>query len=278
MPELPDLEVVKDILTPRIVGCTVRGVEVNRPDLVRAGAGRLRALVGQDLGALSRRGDCLVLSFGRGAHLVMNLGVWAWLWHGPQGYTPTTATQLRVMFDDGTDLRLIEGRSPYQAGVWVVSDPHEAEPLRVLGVEPLGDEFTTEALRRLIAGKRRPVRGLLTDRSLIAGIGSVYADEILFRARLSPVRFAHTLAAHELDRLWLATRDTLRWAIAEISARVGGRLFDREVRDFLFVHGRTGAPCRECGAPIAEIRFDGTRINYCPRCQGAGGGPSPGPL
>lgn len=268
MPELPDLEVVKEILTPRIVGRTVRGVEVSRPDLVRAGREGLTGLVGRELAAISRRGEHLVFSFGPNAHLVVHLMRWAWVWHGPQGYTPSAATQLRVMFDGGTDLRLIEGRAPYLAAAWVVPDPEAAEPLRNLGVEPLSDGFTAETLRGLIAGKRRPLKRFLTDQTLIAGIGSAYADEILFRAKLSPVRFTHTLTPEELDQLWHAIGDTLRWAIAEIRARVGDSLVDREVRDFLRVHGRAGAPCLLCGTPVAEILYDEVRTDYCPRCQG----------
>jgi formamidopyrimidine-DNA glycosylase len=268
LPELPDLEVVRDILSPRIVGQAVRGVEVNRPDLLRTGEGSVSLLVGKELHAIGRRGKYLLFSFGPEAHLLVHLMRWGWLWHGPHGYTPTTATQLRLMFDDGSDLRLIEARSPYLAAVWVVPDPKTAEPLRGLGVEPLSAEFTPEVLRHLIAGKRRPLKRFLTDQSLIAGIGNAYADEILFRARLSPVRYTHTLTEDELDRLWHAIGEALRWAIREIRARVGDALVDREVRDFLFVHGKKGNPCRECGTPIAEILFEDARTNYCPRCQG----------
>lgn len=272
MPELPDLEVVKDILAPRIVGRTVRGVEVNRRDLFRTGGKGAASLVGGTVRAIDRRGGYLVSSFRENLFLVFDLGRWAWLWHGGHGYPPTTATDLRLTFADGTDLRLIEARSPRRAAVWLVSDLLAAEPLRKLGHDPLGEAFTAEALRGLLAHRRRPLKRILTDPSLIAGIGNTYADEILFRAKLSPVRYAHTLTREEEQRLWRAIGDTLRWAIAEVRSRAGGAPLEREIWDFLSVHGRKGAPCPECGTPIAEILYDGVRTDYCPRCQRGSGG------
>jgi len=268
--ELPDLEVVKDILTPRIVGQTVRGVEVNRPGLLRTRAVGPALFVGRRLHTIGRRGEYLLFSFGADLHLLIHLMRWAWLWHGGHGYPPTTATDLRLAFEDGTDLRLIEARSPRLAAAWVVSDLLTAEPLRELGREPLSEAFTVDVLRGLLA-RRRPLKRILTDQSLIAGIGNAYADEILFHARLSPVRYGHTLTTDEQERLWRAIGDTLRWAIAEIRGRAGDALFEREIRDFLSVHGRRGAPCPDCGTPIAEILYDDVRTNYCPRCQGKGG-------
>jgi len=270
LPELPDLEVIRGILTPRIVGRTVRGVGVNRPDLVRTGMPSISAVVGKELCTIGRRGKYLVFSFAGETHLLVHLMRWGWLWHGPHGCTPTPATDLRLPFDNGTDLRLIEGRSPRLAAAWVVPDPLTAEPLRKLGWEPMSDEFTAEAFRRLIQGKRRQLKRVLTDQALIAGIGNAYADEILFRAQLSPVRYSHTLAADEVTRLWQAIPETLRWAISEIKARTKDALFEREVRDFLYVHGRRGSPCLKCGTVIAEILHDEVRTDYCPRCQDAG--------
>lgn len=276
MPELPDLEVVEDILTPRIVGRMVRGVEVNRSDLVRTGVASADLLVGRQLTAVERRGQFLLFVFGADAHLVVHLGRWAWAWHGPQGYVPTTATDLRLTLDDGTDLRLIEGRSPRLAEAWVVRDLRAVRPLQALGLEPLSDRFTAEALQRLIGDKHRPLKRLLTDPSLIAGIGSSYADEVLFQAKLSPVRYTHTLTPDEVGRLWQAIGTRLRQAIVEIRARVGDHLLQHEVQEFLSVHGRKGAPCPDCGTSIAEILYDDVRTNYCPHCQRAGSEPALG--
>jgi len=261
VPELPELEVIKAILAPRIVGHTVRGVEVSRPYLPQP-AELGEHLVGWELSGIARRGLYLVLSFSSAVHLLLHLTPRVWLWHERRGSPSTSATALRLIFDDGSDLRLIEGRSARPAGVWVVTSLSSAAPLQKLGHEPLSDAFTGAALRGVISGTRRPLKALLTDQTLIAGIGDAYADEILFRAKLSPVRYTHTLAEEEIDRLWEAIGETLRWAVGEIAVRAGGALFEREIRDFMRVHGRKGLPC--------PILYDAVRTDYCPCCQRAG--------
>ncbi len=265
MPELVDLEAVKNFLTPRIVGQPVRGVEVSRKGLIKAG--RADGLVGQRVEALDRRGKCLIFSISHGLYLVVHLMRWAWLWYGPTSYAPTGSTDLRLSLGNGHDVRLIEPTPVKLAQVWVVDKLESAEPLQGLGVEPLSEEFTWERFRALVGGKRRVLKRLLVDQSLIAGLGNAFADEILFQARLSPVRHAHTLSEEELQRLWAAIPKTLRWGIAEVEARMGEHLFEKEIRDFLYVHGRVGEPCRVCGTPIEEFLLEGQRTNYCRTCQ-----------
>lgn len=266
MPELPDLEVIAGILTPRIVGRTVRGVELSRPSLLRAGEGSLPTLVGAEAQSIIRRGKYLLFSFRSAPYLVIHLMRWAWLWHGSGAYPPSTDTDLRLGLSDGTEVRLIESRVPRLAAAWVVPDVAACEPLGRLGPEPLEPGFTPEVLRGALA-RRRPLKRLLTDQTVLAGIGNAYADEILFAAKLSPVRYGHTLTPEEVERLGRAVGEILRWAIGEVRTRAGERPMDREIRDFLRVHGRKGAPCPNCGSAIAQILYDNAETNYCPRCQ-----------
>lgn len=274
MPELPDLEAMREILTPRIVGRTVRGVALSRPGLLKEG--QFEELVGKKLERIGRRGKYLIFSFAEGPHLLLHLMRWAWLWHGPHTYTPTGSTDLRLSFEDGGELRLIEPTPQRLASAWLVQDITAADPLRNLGPEPLSEGFTLEAFRPLVQGRRRQLKRLVVDQELIAGIGNAYADEILFQARLSPVRYAHTLNDEEIQRLWEAIPKTLRWASEEIRQKAGEKLFDKEIRDFLFVHGRAGEPCRVCATPVGEILIEGQRTNFCPSCQGVNRLPSAG--
>jgi formamidopyrimidine-DNA glycosylase len=266
MPELPDLEAIRRILAPRIVGRTVRGVEVRFPGFLRSGP-PLAELAGRRLEGIGRRGKYLILSFAGDRHLVIHLMRWGWIWHGSSRYPPTRATVLSLSLDDGNDLRVIEPGPQRLARGWHLSGD-EPGPLGELGLEPLGPEFTREALWGLLSSRRRQIKRILTDQKLIAGIGNAYADEILFEARLSPFRYAHTLTEEEIDRLWRAIPATLNWAIGEIEKRAGGKPFEQEIRDFLRVHGRAGKPCRVCGTPIEEVLIGGQRTDYCPRCQG----------
>ncbi len=267
MPELPDLEVIKENLAGRLLGRAVVSVAVRRPGLVQAGSADLSPLVGKTLGDLSRRGKYLVFHFSENLFLIVHLMRFGWLWHGPSHYEVTKATTLVLSFHDGTDLRLIEPGSPQIAGVWLFSDLSRAEPLAKLGPEPFSPEFTLQAFSQALHGKRRMVKKVLVDQAIVAGIGNAYADEILFFAKISPFRYVHTLSPVEVERLWRAIPETLRWAKEEIKARVGDGLFDKEIRDFLYVHGRAGAPCRVCGTPVGEVLFEGQRTNFCPRCQ-----------
>ncbi|MCS7216676.1 MAG: Fpg/Nei family DNA glycosylase [Candidatus Bipolaricaulota bacterium] len=267
MPELPDLEVIRENLAARLLGRAVTAAAVRRPGLVQAGAADLSPLLGRTLRDLTRRGKYLLFHFDTDHTLLVHLMRYGWLWHGPSRYEVTKATTLVLSFNDGTDLRLIEPGTPQIAAVWLVSDLSQAEPLAKLGPEPLAPEFTLAAFAQALGGKRRILKKALTDQSIVAGIGNAYADEILFWARLSPFRYVHTLTPEELERLWRAIPETLRWAIGEIKARAGTNLFDKEIRDFLFVHGRAGAPCRVCGTPIGEVLLENQRTNYCPRCQ-----------
>ena len=223
--------------------------------------------MGREVQGLGRRGKYLILSLVAGPHLLVHLKRWAWLWFGPASYAPTGSTELRLSFDGRFDLRLIEPTPIRLAQVWVVDDLDRAEPLQGLGVEPLSPHFNRTCLQALIAGKRRVLKRLLVDQSLIAGIGNAFADEILFQARLSPVRFAHTLNEKELERLAHAVSSTLAWGVEEIEKRLGDHLFEKEIRDFLDVHGRPGEPCRICGTTIEEFLLEGQRTDYCPACQ-----------
>lgn len=266
MPELPDLEVIAAALAPRIVGRTVRGAEALHPAFLQSTEPPLAAMAGRGIVGTGRRGKYLLLSLSGGLHFAVHLMRAGWVWHGPSRYAPTKSTVFRVELDDGNDVRVIEAGFPKLSRGWLLDSP-ESGPLAELGLEPLDDGFTLERFRELIRGKRRQIKRLLVDQKLIAGIGNAYADEILFAARLSPFRYAHTLGEEEIRRLWESVPRVLRWAISEIRARVGEGLYQEEERSFLKVHGRAGKPCPECGEPIGEVLLGGQRTDFCPRCQ-----------
>ena len=134
----------------------------------------------------------------------------------------------------------------------------------------MSDAFTVEFLTQIFAGLRRQVKKTLTDQRSIAGIGTAYADEILYAAKLSPIRYVSTLKSEEIERLYRETRAVLAHAIEEIRARSGGNLVAGHARDFLRVVKRAGQPCRECGTRIAEIRYARKKTYYCPTCQASG--------
>ena len=170
-------------------------------------------------------------------------------------------------FEDGDDLRIIENGTKRRVKVYVVRDPMDVEPIAAAGVEPLSEAFTPGYVAAGLTGLRRQLKKAITHQAFIAGIGSAYADEALFAAKLSPIRYASTLSTEEIERLRGAIRETLSAAIEEIRTRSEGAVVDGHDREFLRIYDRTGEPCPECGTKIEEIRYAQKRTYYCPSCQ-----------
>jgi len=267
MPELPDLEMLKEALEGRILGREIVSACALRPGILRTVTPPLDALNGKVFAGVARRGKYLILALEPKLHLVAHLMLAGRFVLCRNNTQITKATGLQATFSDGEDLRLIENGSIKLVKVYVVTDPSEVSGIASLGVEPLSSAFTVQALAEMARGRRCHVKKLLTDQRAIAGIGSAYADEILFAARMSPVRYVSTMSDEELERLHGAIVRVLSEAIEEIRRRIGDSLFTDDIRDFLKVYKRTGEPCPICGAKVAEIRYANTRTYYCPVCQ-----------
>lgn len=267
MPELPELEVLKEVLERRVVGREIGMVRILRPGVLSMGGVPVEALNGNLFSEVSRRGKHLVLSAGRDLHMVIHLMTAGRLIICRGNTRATKATSLIVAFSDGKDLRLVENGPVKLVQVHMVKDPLQVKRIAQQGIEPLSSALTTVALNDMVAKRRRQAKRLLTDQQMIAGIGSTYADEILFDAKISPVRYVNTLCSMEIEQLRRSITKVLENAIGQIRIRIGDSLFTDEVRDFMRVYKRTGQACLVCGTKIAEIRYANTRTYYCPRCQ-----------
>ncbi|MGD9675630.1 MAG: Fpg/Nei family DNA glycosylase [Candidatus Bipolaricaulia bacterium] len=267
MPELPDLEVMREVLSERVLGRSILSARACRPDILKTAAPPLDALSGAAFRAVERIGKHLILTARDDLHVVLHLMVAGRLVLTGSHTKVTKATGFLVSFVDGEDLRLVENGSIKRANVHLVADPTDVDRVARAGVEPLSDRFTSEFLARRFAGERRQIKKAITDPSWIGGIGTAYADEILFAAKLSPIRYTNTLEEDELERLCVATREVLRAGIEATRARSKGSLVSDDARAAMCVYGRAGEPCPVCGAPIAEIRFAETRTFYCSHCQ-----------
>ena len=267
MPELPELEVMCEILKERLPGRPIDGASAFHPGLLKTVDPPLDALVGRSIEWISRRGKHLIFSVSKDLHVVIHLMLAGRLvWSG--GDTKRTkATGFLFHFEDGEDLRVIENGTKRRVRVHVVRDSTDVEAIARAGVEPLSDAFTVELLRAGLGGLRRQLKKAITNQAFIAGIGSAYADEALFAAKLSPIRYASTLSFEEIQRLHQAIRETLSGAIEEIRARSGGAMVATHDCDFLQIYEKTGQPCPECGTRIEEIRYAQKKIYYCPHCQ-----------
>ena len=267
MPELPELEVLKEVLERRVVGREIGVVRILRPGVLSMGGVPVEALNGNLFSEVSRRGKHLVLSAKRDLHMVIHLMTAGRLIICRGNTRATKATSLIVAFSDGEDLRLIENGPVRLVQVHMVKDPLQVKGIAGQGIEPLSSALTVDALNDMVAKRRRQAKRLLTDQQMIAGIGSTYADEILFDAKISPVRYVNTLCSMEIEQLRRSITKVLENAIEQIRICIGDSLFTDEVRDFMRVYKRTGQACLVCGTKIAEIRYANTRTYYCPRCQ-----------
>lgn len=267
MSELPELQVLKEILGRRVVGREIGVVRILRPGVLGMGEVPVEALNGNLFSEVSRRGKHLVLSVNRDLHMVIHLMTTGRLIICRGNTRATKATSLIVAFSDGKDLRLVENGPVKLVQVHMVKDPLQVKGIAKQGIEPLSSALTVDTLADMVAKRRRQAKRLLTDQQMIAGIGSTYADEILFDAKISPVRYVNTLCSMEIEQLHRSITKVLENAIEQIRIRIGDSLFTDEVRDFMRVYKRTGQACLVCGTKIAEIRYANTRTYYCPRCQ-----------
>ncbi len=270
MPELPELVVMQEVLTDRVVDRTIVAVNVLHPGILKTVDPALESLVGKSFRTISRRAKHLIFTAADDLHLVVHLMVTGRLILCQSDRRATKATGCLITFDDGEDLRIVENTNIHQVRVHVVRDPSHVETVDKAGVEPLSSDFTSDYLAQHARGRRRQLKKLLTDQTIIAGIGTAYADEILFDAKLSPIRYGPTLDEGEVRRLYDSIGSVLRWATDEVRSGAGGATLTPHKREFLHIYKKTELPCPRCGTKIAEIRYALTKTNYCPSCQTKG--------
>lgn len=267
MPELPDLEIVREVLAPRLTGQTITGVEVVRPLVVRdlTGQGFAETLTGQTFAGVRRRGKVLLFPLRSGLNLAVNCKLAGRLQYAPPGERRLAKTHVVLQIFNGWTLRYSDRRTMGQ--IYLTANLEAIPGWVEMGSEPF--DLTLEDFQERLRPYRGEIKGVLTRGRAVAGIGNAYADEICFAARLHPYRKRTSLTDEEVRRLYEAMQSVLREAIATLRKRVGTEIH-REVRDFLAVHGQGGEPCPVCGGSIAEIKARGRVTNFCRTCQPGG--------
>ncbi|MBK8995153.1 MAG: formamidopyrimidine-DNA glycosylase [Myxococcales bacterium] len=270
MPELPDVLVYVERLAALIGGRVLERARVASPFVVRTFAPPLSELHGVRVAGAERIGKRIVLAFEGDLFLVIHLMIAGRLrWRERGAPLPKKLGLLALDFEHGT-LLFTEASTKKRASVHVVRGRAALEPFDRGGVEPLEASLPdfAAALRR----ENRTLKRALTDPRLVSGVGNAYSDEILFHARLSPVRLTRQLNDEELARLLSATRDTLRTWIERTRAEVSDGFPEKVTafREGMAVHGRYGQPCPVCATKVQRIRFAENEVNYCPRCQTGG--------
>ena len=269
MPELPDVVVYIEALERRLIGRRLEGVRLLSPFVLRSVEPPPGALDGRRVLAIRRMGKRIVLGFEDDLFLVIHLMIAGRLrWAAPGAGAPGRIGLAAFDFEEGT-LLLTEAGSKRRASLHVVAGSSLTGFERG-GLEPL--ETDADGFAERLRSENHTLKRALTDPRLFSGIGNAYSDEILHRARLSPLKLTSRLTDEEASRLHAATRTVLtEWT--DRLRREAGDGFPGKVtafREGMAVHGRYRQPCPECGTPVQRIRYAENETNYCPSCQTEG--------
>lgn len=262
MPELPELEVLRERTSAEIQGKKIEYLQVLKPYVLRELFGG--DLAGQIVKNVARRGKYLIIDTDS-LCIMIHLMLHGSLKYHSHVFKPKRSTAALISFVDGSALEFSERGSKKRMLICITQTDEKLLRIESLGVEPLGEEFTTEKLAGLLKGNSMQLKSFLCRQDKIAGIGNAYSDEILWEAGLSPFKLTTNLSAQETEKLHRAIIDVLSWAIQ--NAKHSKRL---DKRDFLQIHGKRGHSCPKCGDTVRIVSFAQRDTFYCPTCQTGG--------
>jgi formamidopyrimidine-DNA glycosylase len=266
VPELPDLEVIRSYLEPRLSGVTILSADVRRPIVVRnlLGGEVAERLAGQIFGGATRRGKFLLLPLNGGARVVINPMLNGRIRYGEPLRRERVRDSLVITLADGCELRYHDASD--MGKVYITDDLGQVPAFDGQGPDADDPALSLDLFRERLRRHTGEIKGILTNQAFVAGIGNAYADEICWCAQLYPFRRRPSLSTPEVERLYRCMRDVLEKAIETLRERVGSAI-DVEVRDFLAVHGKAGHPCPRCGGPISEVKRERRATQFCRACQ-----------
>ncbi|HYT11971.1 MAG TPA: bifunctional DNA-formamidopyrimidine glycosylase/DNA-(apurinic or apyrimidinic site) lyase [Candidatus Nitrosopolaris sp.] len=273
MPELPEVETIVADLRPHLVGRTIVHCELRFPSIVRHPEPErfIDSITGLRIEGVRRRGKFILIALGAGRLLVVHLGMSGQLRLVEADAEIENHTHVILDLDDGHQVRY---RDPRRFGRLLLGTEDElltSGTLPKLGPEPIDPTFDADALYKRFRKRRAPLKALLLDQTMVAGVGNIYADESLYRARLRPDRAAGSLSRKSVGRLHESLRDSLEAAIRNRGSSVDtyrdawGEIGNQQ--ESLLVYGRAGEPCFTCGRPLSVVRIAGRSTVFCRRCQ-----------
>ncbi|MGI6721233.1 MAG: bifunctional DNA-formamidopyrimidine glycosylase/DNA-(apurinic or apyrimidinic site) lyase [Anaerovoracaceae bacterium] len=273
MPELPEVETIKNVIGPQIEGRIIEGITVARPEVIAHPAADVfcRAVSGQKISSMDRRGKFLSIHLGNDSRIIMHMRMTGCLLAAPPDYPQEKHTHIIMQLSDGMELRFSDTRR--FGRFWLIRSGEEDvySGIAKLGVEPLSAECSAGYLQKRLGKSRKAVKECLLDQSVVAGIGNIYSDEILFEAGIIPMRPAKSLTAEEWQRLAAAIHDSLSYFISknrvEPQAYLETKGKDYRNTPFLQVYGHGGEPCPKCGGTLSRSVIRGRSSVYCTHCQ-----------
>lgn len=277
MPELPEVEAVRSSLEPLICGQKIVKVTVSHEGVIapQTTAAFCHALENSVIRAVRRRGKYLLISMGRAGQkddiLLVHLRMTGQLiCEGPE-QPMKKHTHVIIMLGNGKELRFTDVRRFGKMIIFPGGDVSAAHGLAALGPEPLSDDFSPSYFYQKLKPKKVKIKGALLDQTIVAGLGNIYADEVLFAAKILPTRSCSTLSQKEVQRLCQCIKKILAEAVLHKGTTfrdyVDGEGKKGSHQEFLRVYQREGEPCQVCGRTIQRVKIAGRSSHFCPHCQ-----------
>ena len=273
MPELPEIETIKSVIEPQIQGLTIENVLVSRPEVIAHPTADefCEDVTGQAIFSMARRGKFLIIHLGNKNKIILHLRMTGCLLVTPSDYKLEKHTHIIMQLSNGMELRFSDTRR--FGRFWLIRNDEKDtySGIEKLGLEPLSAECNAEYLQSRLDKRKKAIKGCLLEQSVIAGIGNIYSDEILYRARINPTAPANGLSISEWERLAFEIADCLRYFIDKNSISQEDYLItkgqDYRNTPFLQVYGHADEPCPNCGNTLCRTVIGGRSSVYCPACQ-----------
>lgn len=273
MPELPEVETIRRVIEPQMIGQKIQNVIINHPQVIACPSSDefCHKLTEEQIESISRRGKFLIIHTTQ-YNITLHLRMTGRLLVTPSDYEMEKHTHVIIRMENGKELRFIDSRR--FGRFWLLNKKEEDQitGIHKLGLEPFDSALTAEYLQRICIRKRKTIKECLLDQTMVAGIGNIYADEILFRIKIYPRRRANSLDLAEFECLAAEIPKALHYYIEKNAIKEEDYLREKgkEYRNtpYLRVYGHGGEPCPVCGQTLKKIVISGRGSVYCPGCQG----------
>ena len=273
MPELPEVETIKRVIEPQIQGLTIENVTVKRPEVTAYPTADefCKLLTGQTVSHMIRRGKFLVIQLNSNDRIILHLRMTGCLLLTPADYPEEKHTHVIFRLNNGKELRFSDTRRFGRFWLLKNGEADTYSGTHKLGTEPLDKQLTAGYLQARLGKRKKAVKECLLDQSIVAGIGNIYSDEILFTAGIYPARPANSLNMEEWERLAAAIPERISYFI-KVNKITPEEYLETKGQDyrntpFLQVYGQEGKPCPKCGEMLCRIVVGGRGSVYCPVCQ-----------
>ena len=273
MPELPEVETIRRVLEPQLLQASIEEVTVNRPEVIAhpSASDFCTRLAGQTISGMGRRGKYLSILLEDGSRLLVHLRMTGCLLLTPASVPEEKHTHLIFRLNDGRELRFSDTRRFGRLWLFSAGEPDSLSGAEKLGKEPFDPAFSASYLRSRLEKRKKAIKECLMDQSVIAGIGNIYSDEILFTARIPPARPANSLSGQEWESLAAVIPERLSYFIEKDQMTpeeyLETRGQDYRNAPFLQAYGHEGDPCPVCTAPLCRLVIGGRSSTFCPVCQ-----------